>query len=796
VKPVKNVPLARPYYVPRHEIWHAIMDTISVNICYRPLRIGWAIAGGDIEAFRHAVRLSHTLWGGRFNPIIAVDQEEEALELVNLFRVDLVLPIGDSPAVRGFASRFSYLINPFFGEGIFINGGKGQRHAQLLDIQNMLIHLRDVRDIEAIRKGGVRIYSWQTDDPLANVFLMQLGSYPTVEETGIDYVDMLAEATYAKEHSIDNGGLLQANMLDFPTIAALSRYRLQAHYGIQNRWNWPGYFVGDAADVGDLISFWNLRATDIPLLFVDSGQIDRYADVIPAWEKRMQDMIAPRSDEWERRLGVWSRKDIDQAGRLLGNLKLLRCRISMGTWNGLNVRAPMMHFGEASALGVFGREGDKPRISFALPEKPFSGDVWFQTQHVVASLSFLGGLYGDEQYTLDPPYVPELNEFYSRTMHFEYNKLRIEPGRVGVIIDAHDHDSFLCALPAAELVERVFEISGYTARLSPAGLIARQLVTQLGGLQGARVFKIPGVRRLLKTHGPMATFTKEAALQLIASKDPQNPNARFADHQNLFIKTRLPGRKLQPDDVFAYLVEKGLFRIGAELKCSNCSMRSWYALDSLKQRVVCELCGREYDATRQLVEGVWDYRRSGILGAEKNAQGAIPVALTLQQLHTTLHGVSDAEIYSPSLEIERKDGGGLPPCEIDFVWISSRSPFLHDRKPAVILGECKDSVAMNFKDVENLRRLADSIPRERFDTFVLLSKLAPFTAEEIDLARTLNDRYRQRAILLTERELEPYRIYERTKKEYPISEYGSTPEDLARVTFEVYFREKPTESKP
>lgn len=46
------------------------MDTLRVDICYRPLRIGWVIQSGDVSAFRQAVKLSHTLWGGRFNPIL------------------------------------------------------------------------------------------------------------------------------------------------------------------------------------------------------------------------------------------------------------------------------------------------------------------------------------------------------------------------------------------------------------------------------------------------------------------------------------------------------------------------------------------------------------------------------------------------------------------------------------------------------------------------------------------------------------------------------------------------------
>lgn len=39
-------------------------DTLRVDVHYRPLRIGWAVRDGDIEAIRQAIRYSHALWGG------------------------------------------------------------------------------------------------------------------------------------------------------------------------------------------------------------------------------------------------------------------------------------------------------------------------------------------------------------------------------------------------------------------------------------------------------------------------------------------------------------------------------------------------------------------------------------------------------------------------------------------------------------------------------------------------------------------------------------------------------------
>ncbi len=82
------------------------MDTIRVDICYRPLRIGWAIRAGDVEAFRSAVRLSYAILGGRYNPILIADHDEETKRLVGLFRVDVIWPIGNTDEVKSLPKKF------------------------------------------------------------------------------------------------------------------------------------------------------------------------------------------------------------------------------------------------------------------------------------------------------------------------------------------------------------------------------------------------------------------------------------------------------------------------------------------------------------------------------------------------------------------------------------------------------------------------------------------------------------------------------------------------------------------
>ncbi len=528
-------------------------------------------------------------------------------------------------------------------------------------------------------------------------------------------------------------------------------------------------------------------AANIPLLFVDLNFLELYSLIIPEWEKR----VRQRPQMFESEIGylaLWSRREnLKEAGAFFGE-KLAFCRVSNSIWNGLNVRPEIVYFDQVSTLGVVGRDAEMtPKISFSLNEKPFCDDVWFHTQHLVASVSFMGSLYPETLYTLQPPYIPELNEFFSRTMHFIYNKLRIEPDGLGIIIDAVDSDVSINALPIADLIERLFGLVGYSVKLSSAGLIVRQLLYQLGGVQGARVFKIPGVRRLLKQYGPLASFTKDTALKLVGGKDPSNLEAKFKDHENLFIEARPFHTKLNPEMVFSYLVGNGLFRIGVDLKCPSCRLSSWVAVDSVKQELKCELCGNQYDATRQLVNSEWRYRRTGVLGTEKNAQGAIPVSLTLQQLDANFHSPFHGGIFYPSLELDPQNPESLPQCEIDFTWMTRGR---RDQHTSVILGECKDQGEIDEKTINNLRLVADAFPPDRYKAFVLLSKLCPFTQEEIAFAKKLNRRFLHRVILLTAKELEPYHIFERDKANINLQTHASTPDGLADATAAIYFGER------
>jgi hypothetical protein len=761
-------------------------NTLRVDITYRPLRIGWAVRQGDMDAIRRAVRYSHVLWGGRFNPILIVDRIEEASQIVELFRVDMIWPLGEGEDFVNFARRFGHLIKPFVGDSIFERAAGRNGFARVLDISNALAHWRSKPEwIPNFIEKFPRAHRWEDNDPLADVFLMQLGAYP--DDVGVDYTGMVEETVKPRLNQLGVQARIPADVLNYPNLGSIGRLGIGRNYSVMPGWDTPGFFVGSANEPDDLVCFWNCRACDIPLWFVDPAHRDRYVDALPGVEQVLRRMVDPRRPA----LGLWSRHQLGDVGHLFDGMQLSVHIARDGLWAGGAVRPPMMQLGQVSTLGVMGESEGVPRVNFALAEKPFQSSASFGQQHLVASISFIGGLYGDDRHTLEIPYLPELNEFYARTMHFRYDKLRVEPGRVGLIIDADEHDTFLNAMPVADLIGQIFSLAGFSCKPSAGGRIVRQLLTQVGGVQGARVFKIPGVRRLLREFGPQDTFLRETAKNLIVDKTSEHEHGTFSAHADLVLVSRSPGTSLSPLDAFDFMVDKGLFRMGVDLHCPSCDLSSWVSLDKLKQQTTCELCGNYYDATRQLIVSKWRYRRSGILGAERNSQGAVPVALTLQQLDANLHLVLNRAVYSPSLELTPIAGAAHAPCEIDLVWLECDS-YPMEEGTTVVLAECKDRGPIGRedfrRDIENLRRVADSFSHHRIRVYLLIVKLAPFTADEVAIARTLNPpQGQQRVILLTANELEPYHFFDRLDDHHRRNLFCGSPADLARATEQIYF---------
>jgi hypothetical protein len=230
--------------------------------------------------------------------------------------------------------------------------------------------------------------------------------------------------------------------------------------------------------------------------------------------------------------------------------------------------------------------------------------------------------------------------------------------------------------------------------------------------------------------------------------------------------------------------------VGLKFTCPNCELESWTPLDDLATEITCEYCGQRFNVTPQLKDGAWAYRRSGLLGREDHQQGAIPVALTLQQLDTVLNWGS---VLVTSMNIE-SDTAGFEACETDLVIISEKG--FYDDRLGIAIGECKGHGEITEEDVRKLSQVANRFPKDRIAAFIVFSKTASFTTDEIARCRAAQPADRRSIILLSNRELEPYFVYELAEKEFAIESTAISLQDLADTTHQLYFEPRAKNPHP
>lgn len=753
------------------------MNTVSAYIQYRPIRIGFCIRENNFEDYRKALRLTHTLWGGRYNPIIPIGSGTDSeSKLVESFKVDALFPVENDENISNFIKKFPHLPWPLhLTENLFIKGRRSLEPA-FLDIYQAALRLNsDLIKYNHRDTWQLNCISWAPNDPLSNMFEAMFGAYPSADEIKIDYDGLIASRL-----NVNSIGINPQTEISPDLFKNSTRNQLTTHMLLGGKiLNHPGLYVGSVNNFSDLVYFWNMRACGMSLLFYDpdySSRLDKIKNAYLEIQKQQ-----PKPDYSPGELGVWTTpKKIQSLNEKLISLDLVRCTVTNHTLQNLNTHSSVRYFKGKTALGVL---SDSPSgsLSFQLPEKPtISGGIG-HFQHLITSIKFFNGSTSEDQ-TFKVPYMPELNVFYGQKMH-TWNEVRVEPDGLGLITQIDENNLYLRSVGVKELTQEIFKQYGMTATPSKAGLIASRIIQQFGGLRDCCVFKIKGVRELIEKHKPTQSFTRQGANQIIGQNDPKTGKPNFSKYENLYLTSRPAGTKLKAPDAFNYLITKNVFRVGLELKCVNCDLEFWRAIDDIKSSSICEYCGNEFNILGQLKDRDWFFRRSGIFGHDNNQEGGIPVALTLQQLHAKFH--FDNFLYTTAINIE-PNGANINKCETDFVVIT----WNRHGEVSIIISECKTRTPIVMQDAENLKKVADAFPENRIQTFVLFSKLDNFSDDEINACIHAQGALRKRVIMLTDRELEPWDIYEHTKNEFAIDEHAVDWSKMASNTIKIFVEKK------
>ena len=285
------------------------MNTASIRVSYRPIRLGLCIAENAVEDLRQAIRLNSTLWGGKFNPIIPLGSDIGfARTLVRTFRVDVLLAVSNTADVTKFVREADYLPWPDDRRTLFITIA-GSPLPLFLDVYHPLRKLSELREKQG-RLGLDGMFSLpnllnrvvQEGSSIADVLLCTFGDYPKGDYCAIPcgtFADRLLGTEY-----------LPAGNLTGDYWKRLSPLVVTQHgllvYKPLGGWSTPGVFVGDPASFSDLLTFWNLRAADIGVLFLPESD---------------PGVLLTGAQDWMAAVAAFQAKGEPQCSQSAGNLE-------------------------------------------------------------------------------------------------------------------------------------------------------------------------------------------------------------------------------------------------------------------------------------------------------------------------------------------------------------------------------------------------------------------------------------------------------------------------------------------
>ena len=685
-------------------------------------------------------------------------------KLINVFRVDVLLAVIPTAETKTFIDSYPHLHLHLWGDGIF-----HQKRCLFLDIRHAVRRtaqratVRDGWDSSAFAEPV-----WTPTDPLAQLFMVLFGRYPDVSQYGVDYSRIIRSSVKTSEPIIESSKDLSIDLLNLVTPLNFTGFGLRSHL-TRSGWLRPAIVLGNAANFDDLLLLWNLRAAGASACLYDVAQRSRLKRFVEAFLSG----VRTHTTEEPKAVNFWSRApdwpppswstDLDTGG-----LHPAPCRAADDSiWNGLNIRPsrPRLSTSYRDVVPSYAEDEKGAVASFALPDRPFDDDD-LQARYQQFVVSVDAKRYGSDsgEKTFITPFAPKLNEFYRRNFCLGSDGARAElgglgHGGVGIITRLSSQRMEIKAISVYEWIISFFDTFGVTIERSEPGLRCARLIRQLGGLHGCRVFKVRGARSLIREYGPDQSFTRSAAEKHIGNFDETTKRMRFSDFHNLYIQPRTK-KNLTPNEVLEYMTARGVFRVGIDLRCPSCELSSWIHLDDIRTISTCTYCGYQFDVISQLKDRDWRYRRSGLFGRNDNQLGGIPVALAIEQLEASLF--DRLLMYATSLNLASA-GKLVEKCEVDFLAVVAGVESFQDAPTQILFGEAKTGMEFDADDVRKLGKLADAVPKDMADVFIMFAKTELFTIKEVRAAQTLNSQHRRRVILWSVDELEPNDVYERSK---------------------------------
>jgi len=734
------------------------MGSTTVRVSYRPLRIGFLVPEGAIELAVEAAKINSLLWGGMNNPIIPVGNDPDQVKgLIDTFSIDTIFCLDESIDLDRFYDTYSQIRHHQMVGYLDFRKEAWQSHGDdphCLDILSALNHVWGERTHAwpPEKEGRHAQICWSRDDPEHAVFALLFGAFPREESV---FEQRFKKVLHSSTISLSSHEVIPDEVIDKRPPISFTSYLLR-YDAYESRST--SLYLGRASNFRDLVTFWNLRAAGVPVFFCNIDNMDRWASVGQACLRRFGRGVGKAEGQQigltaycdglgESKIDVF-RQSLNGGAKLhihdLGKHKAARTDFCV---------EPITPFlQEETVLAVVEDRESDYRMSCPLPAPTFldTNDLRASTQHFVAIFSPTTE-FEYPLHTIKVPFLRDLAEDFGRTLFVSPFESTMQSDGVGRIISRLRQTINIRPVAYSALVNSVLGRSGIHAEPSQPGVLVMAMLQQLGGMHDAWVFKVRGVRKLIKAFRADECFDKQVAKTYICDQGTYKKYKLFVD----------PNRT-RPDALFDHLLEKGLLRPGLDFKCGNCRLSNWLPLDRIREAWTCEYCGENQRTAVFLSDskkGRWRFRKSGLLGKDNNQEGAIPVLLSLLVFESLF--TEPGMVWAPGLKLTR---GEEINCEVDLCILQyarhEQASWSLQSKLEVGIGECKDEGGeITDQDIHNMISIYKQVNRKEIRCYLICSKTADnFTPAELNRFKALkNDRIP--LILLTNSELEAYYPY-------------------------------------
>lgn len=691
----------------------------TVDIKIRPTKLAFLVDPNSASQVREAIRLASSLWGGVFFPIIPLFKRMPA----NWRERPLSLPAA-SDVVRGYIDAFDPDILVQFSASL---------PSYLTDTRLPIVTPQEIwAGVRSLDEPSYGIGVFTLLDAIYKECFKYKAKYPTrvvipviPNKLGLfwasvygEYSDeILSEITshYAEPLDVERPPVTAES---FPVLTGQdvlfprrsTAWGLSTH-GRLNHGRDACIFFMDASCVEDVVDYWNLRATGrnvlpLPKQFLQdesfrSVVVEFLVDERRQWPHdpkhfdvasfiRSRHSTMDEMQAYAKTL-AFPRANSSTVGESYCSLQHWYPRIWDEWARGRDGGVLDVYAEGAHSIDIASSSDLEMRIKPLVPE--FAPQNWFGSQGLCAN-EFDLRVFGAEEHLAEV--YPKIKGDHLANAISGIGGLRgtWRIGRHGLVKLVQDSFVESRTVPSSEKIFFAWlEDQGWTAELSPPGILAKQILKRLGGYP-----------MLLANRAVLGLLEHMNGGSVSRNGIPIEANRITAAREMSVgeVKSRLKNLTLY--DTF---LKSGVFKLGLRTQCPTCQRNSWFAMSALSESLECPKCLSSFPAAGNVDQssGGWYYRTAGPFSVPNYADGAHAVLLTIETLSDRM--LSTLRTTSvPSFTATSPDKRNM---EADFAMFW-RETLNGEQNEGLLFGECKTYGQFEAKDVARMRELAETFP--------------------------------------------------------------------------------------